>query len=241
MAKTKNLKLIINFLKLSQDECEYEKNVELDKKKMKMKINKMRNFLKFNIDEDVSQPNVHQIIPPASNNFSVDLHLKWIQNKLRKNREYNASQKESEKEVIIPLNIETPPEGMDNTQQLSTRSLSPVDEVVIQSNAPQTEPEKEDIIPSNIETLLPEVVDNTQQFSTRPSSPVDSKDLFFFHKSMLRKQGTKRKFNLDEDDNEENVELPKKKMKMGMKKMWYTYFIHRGRLGHRRIQRRAQL
>ena len=214
-----------------------KKGIELDKKKMKMKINKMRNFLKFNIDEDVSQPNVHQIIPPASNNFSVDLHLKWIQNKLRKNREYNASQKESEKEVIIPLNIETPPEGMDNTQQLSTRSLSPVDEVVIQSNAPQTEPEKEDIIPSNIETLLPEV-DNTQQFSTRPSSTVDSKYSFFFHKS-LRKQGTKRKFNLDEDDNEENVERPRKMMRMGMKIIWNKYRIHWGRLGHHRSQRRA--
>ena len=260
-----------------------KKGIELDKKKMKMKINKMRNFLKFNIDEDVSQPNVHQIIPPASNNFSVDLHLKWIQNKLRKNREYNASQKESEKEVIIPLNIETPPEGMDNTQQLSTRSLSPVDEVVIQSNAPQTEPEKEDIIPSNIETLLPErvdntqklstrslspmdevviqsnapqtepekediipsnietllpEVDNTQQFSTRPSSTVDSKYSFFFHKS-LRKQGTKRKFNLDEDDNEENVERPRKMMRMGMKIIWNKYRIHWGRLGHHRSQRRA--
>ena len=214
-----------------------KKGIELDKKKMKMKINKMRNFLKFNIDEDVSQPNVHQIIPPASNNFSVDLHLKWIQNKLRKNREYNASQKESEKEVIIPLNIETPPEGMDNTQQLSTRSLSPMDEVVIQSNAPQTEPEKEDIIPSNIETLLPEV-DNTQQFSTRPSSTVDSKYSFFFHKS-LRKQGTKRKFNLDEDDNEENVERPRKMMRMGMKIIWNKYRIHWGRLGHHRSQRRA--
>ena len=214
-----------------------KKGIELDKKKMKMKINKMRNFLKFNIDEDVSQPNVHQIIPPASNNFSVDLHLKWIQNKLRKNREYNASQKESEKEVIIPLNIETPPEGMDNTQQLSTRSLSPVDEVVIQSNASQTEPEKEDIIPSNIETLLPEV-DNTQQFSTRPSSTVDSKYSFFFHKS-LRKQGTKRKFNLDEDDNEENVERPRKMMRMGMKIIWNKYRIHWGRLGHHRSQRRA--
>ena len=214
-----------------------KKGIELDKKKMKMKINKMRNFLKFNIDEDVSQPNVHQIIPPASNNFSVDLHLKWIQNKLRKNREYNASQKESEKEVIIPLNIETPPEGMDNTQQLSTRSLSPVDEVVIQSNAPQTEPEKEDIILSNIETLLPEV-DNTQQFSTRPSSTVDSKYSFFFHKS-LRKQGTKRKFNLDEDDNEENVERPRKMMRMGMKIIWNKYRIHWGRLGHHRSQRRA--
>ena len=260
-----------------------KKGIELDKKKMKMKINKMRNFLKFNIDEDVSQPNVHQIIPPASNNFSVDLHLKWIQNKLRKNREYNASQKESEKEVIIPLNIETPPEGMDNTQQLSTRSLSPVDEVVIQSNASQTEPEKEDIIPSNIETLLPErvdntqklstrslspmdevviqsnapqteaekediipsnietllpEVDNTQQFSTRPSSTVDSKYSFFFHKS-LRKQGTKRKFNLDEDDNEENVERPRKMMRMGMKIIWNKYRIHWGRLGHHRSQRRA--
>ena len=214
-----------------------KKGIELDKKKMKMKINKMRNFLKFNIDEDVSQPNVHQIIPPASNNFSVDLHLKWIQNKLRKNREYNASQKESEKEVIIPLNIETPPEGMDNTQQLSTRSLSPMDEVVIQSNAPQTEAEKEDIIPSNIETLLPEV-DNTQQFSTRPSSTVDSKYSFFFHKS-LRKQGTKRKFNLDEDDNEENVERPRKMMRMGMKIIWNKYRIHWGRLGHHRSQRRA--
>ena len=214
-----------------------KKGIELDKKKMKMKINKMRNFLKFNIDEDVSQPNVHQIIPPASNNFSVDLHLKWIQNKLRKNREYNASQKESEKEVIIPLNIETPPEGMDNTQQLSTRSLSPVDEVVIQSNASQTEPEKEDIIPSNIETLLPEV-DNTQQFSTRPSSSLDSKYSFFFHKS-LRKQGTKRKFNLDEDDNEENVERPRKMMRMGMKIIWNKYRNHWGRLGHHRSQRRA--
>ena len=247
MAKTENLELIINFLNLRQDECEYEKNVELDKKKMKMKINKMRNFLKFNIDEDVSQPNVHQIIPPASNNFSVDLHLDWIQRKLRKNRIYYASQRESEKEVINSSNIETPPEGMDNTQQLSTRSLSPVDEVVIQSNAPQTEPEKEDIIPSNIETLLPEVVDNTQQFSTRPSSPVDSKDLFFFHKSMLRKQGTKRKFNLDEDDNEENVEPPKKMMRMGMKIMWNSMgmkimwnsgTIHWGRLGRHRSQRR---
>ena len=263
MAKIKNLKLIIDFLKLSQDECEYEKNFSVeriltpDKKKMKMKINKMRNFLKFNIDEDFSQPNVHQIIPPASNNFSVDLHLKFIRNKLRKNRKF------------IPSNIETPPEGMDNTQQLSPRSLSPVDEVdiqsnapqtepkkediipsnietllppvdevVIQSNAPQTEPEKEDIIPSNIETLLPEVVDNTQQFSTRPSSPVDSKDLFFFHKSMLRKQGTKRKFNLDEDDNEENVELPKKMMRMGMKIMWNSGTIHWGRLGRHRSQRR---
>ena len=215
MTKTENLELIIN---------------ELDKKKMKMKINKMRNFLKFNIDEDVSQPNVHQIIPPASNNFSVDLHLKFIRNKLRKNRKF------------IPSNIETPPEGMDNTQL-----LPPVDEVVIQSNAPQTEPEKEDIIPSNIETLLPEVVDNTQQFSTRPSSPVDSKDLFFFHKSMLRKQGTKRKFNLDEDDNEENVEPPKKMMRMGMKIMcnsmgmkimWNSGTIHWGRLGRHRSQRR---
>ena len=191
MTKTKDLTLIIDFLK-------YEKNVELDKKKMKMKINKMRNFLKFNIDEDVSQPNVHQIIPPASNNFSVDLHLKWIQNKLRKNREYNASQKESEKEVIIPLNIETPPEGMDNTQQLSTRSLSPDDQRV----------------------------------------PI-RECLFFFHKSMLRKQGTKRKFNLDEDDNEENVELPKKMMRMGMKIMWNSGTIHWGRLGHHhRSQRR---
>ena len=59
--------------------------------------------------------------------------------------------------------------------------------------------------------------------------------------SYTQQKGNKRKFNLDEDDNEENVELPIKKMKMGMKKMWYTYFIHRERLGHRRIQRRAQL
>ena len=191
MAKTKDLKLIINFLK-------YEKNVELDKKKMKMKINKMRNFLKFNIDEDVSQPNVHQIIPPASNNFSVDLHLDWIQRKLRKNRIYYASQRESEKEVINSSNIETPPEGMDNTQQLSTRSLSPDDQRV----------------------------------------PI-RECLFFFHKSMLRKQGTKRKFNLDEDDNEENVELPKKMMRMGMKIMWKSGTIHWGRLGHHhRSQRR---
>ena len=94
---------------------------------MKMKINKMRNFLKFNIDEDVSQPNVHQIIPPASNNFSVDLHLKWIRNKLRKNIKYYASQTESEKEVINSSNIETPPEVVDNTQQFSTRPSSPVD------------------------------------------------------------------------------------------------------------------
>ena len=73
----------------------------------------------------------------------------------------NSSQAESESEAIVPLNIETsPPEGVGNTQQLSTRSLSPVDEDVIQSNAPQTEPEKEAIIPSNIETPLPEEVDN---------------------------------------------------------------------------------
>ena len=191
MTKTKDLTLIIDFLK-------YEKNVELDKKKMKMKINKMRNFLKFNIDEDVSQPNVHQIIPPASNNFSVDLHLDWIQRKLRKNRIYYASQRESEKEVINSSNIETPPEGMDNTQQLSTRSLSPDDQRV----------------------------------------PI-RECLFFFHKSMLRKQGTKRKFNLDEDDNEENVEPPKKMMRMGMKIMWKSGTIHWGRLGHHhRSQRR---
>ena len=191
MTKTKDLTLIIDFLK-------YEKKVEVDKKKMKMKINKMRNFLKFNIDEDVSQPNVHQIIPPASNNFSVDLHLDWIQRKLRKNRIYYASQRESEKEVINSSNIETPPEGMDNTQQLSTRSLSPDDQRV----------------------------------------PI-RECLFFFHKSMLRKQGTKRKFNLDEDDNEENVEPPKKMMRMGMKIMWKSGTIHWGRLGHHhRSQRR---
>ena len=56
---------------------------------------------------------------------------------------------------------------------------------------------------------------------------------------MLRKQGTKRKFNLDEDDNEENVEPPKKMMRMGMKIMWKSGTIHWGRLGHHhRSQRR---
>ena len=75
---------------------------------------------------------------------------------------------------------------------------------------------------------------------------MDSKYSFFFHKS-LRKQGTKRKFNLDEDDNEENVELPKKMMRMGMKIMWNSMgmkimwnsgTIHWGRLGRHRSQRR---
>ena len=37
---------------------------------------------------------------------------------------------------------------------------------------------------------------------------------------MQCKQGIKRKFNPDEDGNEENVDLPKKKMRITMKKMW---------------------
>ena len=77
------------------------------------------------------------------------------------------------------------------------------------------------IAPPNIQTTPPEEMDNNQQLSTRPSSPVDSKFpicLFFFHKSMLRKQETKRKLILDEDGNEENLKLPKKKMKSNPKK-----------------------
>ena len=37
---------------------------------------------------------------------------------------------------------------------------------------------------------------------------------------MQCKQGIKRKFNPNEDENEENVDLPKKKMRITMKKMW---------------------
>ena len=37
---------------------------------------------------------------------------------------------------------------------------------------------------------------------------------------MQCKQGIKRKFNPDEDENEENANLPKKKMRITMKKMW---------------------
>ena len=109
------------------------------------------------------------------------------------------------------------PEEVDNNQQLSTRSSFDVP----QPNAPQTEPERETIAPPNIQTTPPEEMDNNQQLSTRPSSPVDSKFpicLFFFHKSMLRKQETKRKLILDEDGNEENLKLPKKKMKSNPKK-----------------------
>ena len=94
-------------------------------------------------------------------------------------------------------------------------------DIHIQSNPPQAESEREAIVPLNIETSPPEEMDNNQQLSTRPSSPVDSKFpicLFFFHKSMLRKQETKRKFNLDEDENEENLKLPKKKKKSNPKK-----------------------
>ena len=85
----------------------------------------------------------------------------------------------------------------------------------------QAESEREANVPINIETSPPEEMGNNQQLSTRPSSPVDSKFpicLFFFHKSMLRKQETKRKFNLDEDENEENLKLPKKKKKSNPKK-----------------------
>ena len=81
--------------------------------------------------------------------------------------------------------------------------------------------QREANVPINIETSPPEEMGNNQQLSTRPSSPVDSKFpicLFFFHKSMLRKQETKRKFNLDEDENEENLKLPKKKKKSNPKK-----------------------
>ena len=40
----------------------------------------------------------------------------------------NAPQAEPEREAIVPPNIETPPpEGVDNTQQLSSRPSSPVD------------------------------------------------------------------------------------------------------------------
>ena len=137
----------------------------------------------------------------------------------------NTLQTESEKEDIAPPNMETPPlEEVDNTQQLFTRSLSPVEEDVIQSNAPEKEPEKEGI----------KYVD---RFSWFPDP------LFYFHKSMQcpirNKKGTKRKFNLDEDDNEENVEPPKKMMRMGMKIMWKSGTIHWGRLGHHhRSQRR---
>ena len=94
-------------------------------------------------------------------------------------------------------------------------------DIHIQSNPPQAESEREAIVPLNIETSPPEEMDNNQQLSTRPSSPVDSKFpicLFFFHKSMLRKQETKRKFNIDEDENEENLKLPKKKKKSNPKK-----------------------
>ena len=264
------------FIKFNKDETEYEINVQLDKKKMKMKINKMRNFLKFDIDQDVPKPNVSQIKPPASNNFSVDRHYQWIQYRLtdRKRKfKSNAPQTESEKESIVLPNMETTPhEEVDNTQQLFTQSLLSVEEDVIQPNTPQTESEKEAIARPNMETPPLEEVDNTQKLFTRSLSSVEEDviqsnapekepekeaikyvdrvswfpdPLFYFHKSMQcpirNKKGTKRKFNLDEDDNEENVELPIKKMKMGMKKMWYTYFIHWGRLGHRRIQRRAQL
>ena len=85
----------------------------------------------------------------------------------------------------------------------------------------QAESEREANVPINIETSPPEEMDNNQQLSTRPSSPVDSKFpicLFFFHKSMLRKQETKRKFNIDEDENEENLKFPKKKKKSNPKK-----------------------
>ena len=94
-------------------------------------------------------------------------------------------------------------------------------DIHIQSNPPQAESEREANVPINIETSPPEEMGNNQQLSTRPSSPVDSKFpicLFFFHKSMLRKQETKRKFNLDEDENEENLKLPKKKKKSNPKK-----------------------
>ena len=263
------------FIKFNKDETEYEINFQLDKKKMK--INKMRNFLKFDIDQDVPKPNVSQIKPPASNNFSVDRHYEWIQYRLtdRKRKfKSNAPQTESEKESIVLQNMETTPhEEVDNTQQLFTQSLLSVEEDVIQPNTPQTESEKEAIARPNMETSPLEEVDNTQKLFTRSLSSVEEDviqsnapekepekeaikyvdrvswfpdPLFYFHKSMQfpirNKKGTKRKFNLDEDDNEENVELPIKKMNMGMKKMWYTYFFtHRGRLGHRRIQRRAQL
>ena len=85
----------------------------------------------------------------------------------------------------------------------------------------QAESEREANVPINIETSPPEEMGNNQQLSTRPSSPVDSKFpicLFFFHKSMLRKQETKRKFNIDEDENEENLKFPKKKKKSNPKK-----------------------
>ena len=96
-----------------------------------------------------------------------------------------------------------------------------------QPNDPQAESEIEVIVSPNIERPPPEKVKNTQQLPSREEEDLiiclESrvfKDFFFFHKSMQCKQGIKRKFNPDEDENEENANLPKKKMRITMKKMW---------------------
>ena len=98
-----------------------------------------------------------------------------------------------------------------------------------QPNDPQAESEIEVIVSPNIERPPPEKVNNSQQLPSREEIKEDEiiclesrefKDLFFFHKLMQCKQGIKRKFNPNEDENEENVDLPKKKMRITMKKMW---------------------
>ena len=67
------------------------------------------------ITEDTCILEEHELI--NHQRVEVDIHI-----------QSNPPQAESEREAIVPLNIETsPPEEMDNNQQLSTRPSSPVD------------------------------------------------------------------------------------------------------------------